>query len=102
MESMPYPCSDVRCNAIRYLPQVKASWSTVVDEYGGGGGLDVEVVVAGDGEVPHPAGAVLGVMAAEGGGGGAAGGAEVGAVFEGGGFDPPVGGGCPRRGGCWW
>lgn len=33
--------------------------AAVVDEYIGGGG-DVEVVVAGDGEVPHPAGPVPG------------------------------------------
>jgi hypothetical protein len=47
-----------------------SSWASpraeraVVDEDGSGGGLDVEVVVAGDGEVPHPAGGVLGGPAA--------------------------------------
>jgi hypothetical protein len=43
-------------------------------------------VVAGDGEVPHPAGPVFGCVAAECGGGGAGGGVQVGAVFEGGGL----------------
>src|SRR6266550_6474566 len=69
----------------------------VVDEYIGGGGGDVEVVVAGDGEVPHPAGPVPGGVAAEGGGGAACGGAQAGAVLQGGGLDPAVGGGVPER-----
>ena len=43
----------------------------VVDEYIGGGGGDVEVVVAGDGEVPHPARPLPGGVAAEDGGGAA-------------------------------
>ena len=69
----------------------------VVDEYIGGGGGDVEVVVAGDGEVPHPAGPVAGRVAAGDGGGAACGGAQAGAVAEGAGLDPAVGGGVPER-----
>jgi hypothetical protein len=61
-----------------------------VDEYIGGGGGDVEVVVAGDGEVPHPPGPVLRRVAAQHGRGAACGGAQVGAVAEGGGLDPAV------------
>jgi len=57
-------------------------------------GLDVEVVITWDGEVPHPAGAGVGVVAAQEGGGGAGGGGQVGAVFEGCGFGPAVGCGC--------
>ena len=74
--------------------------AAVVDEYIGGGG-DVEVVVAGDGEVPHPAGPVPGGVAAQDGGAAARWGAQVSAVPEGARVDPAVGGG-PRTGGCWW
>jgi hypothetical protein len=54
--------------------------------------VDVEVVVvaAGDGQVPHPPGGDGGVVPAEGSGGGAGGGAQAGAVLEGGGLDPAV------------
>src|SRR5712691_1710505 len=58
---------------------------------------DVEVVVAGDGEVPHPAGPVPGGVAAKHSGGAADGGAQAGAVFQGGGLDPAAGGGVPER-----
>src|SRR5260370_27968046 len=49
---------------------------------------DVEVVVAGDGEVPHPARAVRGRVAAQDGGGAACRGTEVGALLEGACLDP--------------
>jgi hypothetical protein len=63
-----------------------------VDEDSGICGVDVEVVVvaAGDGQVPHPPGGDGGVVPAEGSGGGAGGGAQAGAVLEGGGLDPAV------------
>src|SRR6266496_2935298 len=51
--------------------------SAVVDEDSGGGGLDVEVVIGANGEVPHPAGADTRSIAAEAGGGDAAGSAQT-------------------------
>src|SRR5260370_17049697 len=50
---------------------------------------DVEVVVAGDGEVPHPARAVRGRVAAQDGGGAACRGTEGGAVLEASRLAPP-------------
>ena len=65
-----------------YIAGLQRMWTTtgplsraVVDEDCAGGGLDVEVVVAGDGEVPHSAVVVAGCPAAGGGGCAAAGGA---------------------------
>lgn len=59
--------------------------------------LDVEVVVAGDGEVPHPADRVLRLVAAYDVGWAAAAGAQAGAVLEGARLDSAVGGGVPEQ-----
>jgi hypothetical protein len=72
-----------------------------VNEYSRGGCVDVEVVVAGDSEVPHPPGDLLRRVAVEGGGGGgggaACGRAQAGAVSECCGLDPAVGGLIPEQ-----
>jgi hypothetical protein len=62
----------------------------VVDEDGGDGGVDVEVVVvaAGDGDVPHPASVLLGSVAAGNRSGDPVGGAERVAVLQLAGLDP--------------
>lgn len=79
-----------------------------MDEDVGCSGVDVEVVivVAEDGQVPHPAVVPAGDPAAEDGNiAASARCAEVGAVFEGGGFDPSArmtSGAGSRTGGCRW
>src|SRR5581483_4548169 len=89
---------------------------TVVDQDGGGFGLqgmgrgvaarraaseddrnDVEVVVAGDGEVPHPSGGMAGCPAADDGDMVTGRGAEVVAGVQAGGTGPAAGGGVPER-----
>ena len=60
-------------------------------------GVDVEVVVGGDSEVPHPAGTLAGSVAARDNSGCAAGGAEVVAGVEVSGFHPLAGGGVPEQ-----
>jgi hypothetical protein len=54
-----------------------------VDEDGCGGGVDVEVVVAVDGEVPHPPNGGSGSISAVDGDGGAVWGAQVVTLLEG-------------------
>src|SRR5258708_28271942 len=79
--------------------------TAVVDKYSGDRGVDVEVVVvvAGYGDVPHPPGCDLGHPAAGDCNGAAAGDAEAGPVAQRPGLGPvaavPAGGGCPQAGG---
>lgn len=67
-------------------------YRAVVDEDGGNGGVDVEVVViaAGDGQVPHPPVMVPRRASADHCHSSSAGGAQVVTVPERGGLDPPV------------
>src|SRR5215469_12284900 len=77
---------------------VWARWLwAIVDKDRSGDGANVEVVVAGDGKVPHPAGASPRVTAVDDGDATPAGGAQMGAVPEAGGLDPAVGERIPEQ-----
>src|ERR1039457_1422608 len=81
------------------LPCCVETWriTAVVGQDSADSGVDVEVVVGGDSEVPHPAGTLAGSVAARDNSGCAAGGAEVVAGVEVSGFHPLAGGGVPEQ-----
>lgn len=60
-------------------------------------GLDVEVVIAGDGKIPHPAVVVAGDVPADYHRDATRKGTQAGADFEGRGLDPPAGCGIPEE-----
>jgi hypothetical protein len=72
-------------------------FAAIVDKDRGGNSVDVEVMVAGDGEVPHPTRCLLGSVAPGDGGDGTTGAAQAIAAVESGGFDPAAGGGVQNR-----